>query len=566
MQPTEAAKNNPITTTIINITMSSKPCGHTGISRAGCPACDLAEIWAEYSATERRCKQAGEDAVRLHELSRHATGSDAKAVEKQQQDAERLQNELAARLSLYAEKSKPVNARIQDLQKSNDPTVFDKLAQEYQDDAMVTARANNPQINEEKRLVFHPANPEATETEGGGLERSAFPATMDHLLDNPVGFHIGLALGRDTEWNPSKAVGLSGAPAPMSIGATWGLFGVPTSENEFTTQTTPSILLKNVTDQVLNIFQLGMNPLSFDFIEPPAPETMMRSLEELHEFDLFNITEQVLTPLGKKVSKLGMAPHLAIALLESPRYGCSSQVLSIISMLDATDSADLWRQGFSPTEKAQRKEAKQYFQHPRGDHPTLLDIYQAWRMTHDDDKFVFCTKYYLNMDVLERADQVRKKLRQEMKSSALEIPLVALDVQDPDYYPKVLRALCAGYFMRSAKRATTTTSNNRRIPDEYDTVKRLVRAEKPDWVRFGAQVSPHWVIYEKCQNVKGTPTLSTMSAVEPEWLVEGKDLYWDLEAFPPSHIKDALLETMKNMTGMSQADLGMPEDLGVPEP
>ena len=52
---------------------------------------------------------------------------------------------------------------------------------------------------------------------------------------------------------------------------------------ELIPQTYPEMLRSSLSSVVLQLLKLGIKDLvHFDFIDPPAPETMMRALEQLH--------------------------------------------------------------------------------------------------------------------------------------------------------------------------------------------------------------------------------------------------------------------------------------------
>ena len=67
--------------------------------------------------------------------------------------------------------------------------------------------------------------------------------------------------------------------------------------------------------------KLGIKDLvHFDFIDPPAPETMMRALEELNYLGALN-DDGELTPLGGEMSLLPLDPPLAKVLIHSMHSG-----------------------------------------------------------------------------------------------------------------------------------------------------------------------------------------------------------------------------------------------------
>lgn len=129
-------------------------------------------------------------------------------------------------------------------------------------------------------------------------------------------------------------------------------------KKELIENTYPEILRSNLGSVVLQLKKLGIDDLvHFDFMDPPAPETLMRALEvppffhfrwfELNisppcsAFFLFQLLnylgalddEGTLTELGSVMSEFPLDPQLAKVLIESPKYNCSNEALTIISML-----------------------------------------------------------------------------------------------------------------------------------------------------------------------------------------------------------------------------------------
>ena len=91
----------------------------------------------------------------------------------------------------------------------------------------------------------------------------------------------------------------------------------------------------------------------FDYVDSPAPETLMRALELLYYLGALD-TEFTLTPLGTIMAQFPLDPQVsgpisqnsahgvwierflpqfAKLLIESPRFGCSNEILTIVAML-----------------------------------------------------------------------------------------------------------------------------------------------------------------------------------------------------------------------------------------
>ena len=76
---------------------------------------------------------------------------------------------------------------------------------------------------------------------------------------------------------------------------------------------------------MLQLKRLGIEDLvHFDFMDPPAPETLMRALELLNYLGALD-DEGELTPLGRQMSEFPLDPQLSKALISaaSPDLHCS---------------------------------------------------------------------------------------------------------------------------------------------------------------------------------------------------------------------------------------------------
>merc|ERR1719487_506867 len=104
-------------------------------------------------------------------------------------------------------------------------------------------------------------------------------------------------------------------------------------KKELMEQTYPEILRSNLGSVVLQLKKLGIEDLvHFDFMDPPAPETLMRALELLNYLGALD-DDGNLTDLGSVMSEFPLDPQMAKMLVISPKYKCSNEVLSITAML-----------------------------------------------------------------------------------------------------------------------------------------------------------------------------------------------------------------------------------------
>ncbi|CRG84288.1 pre-mRNA-splicing factor ATP-dependent RNA helicase DHX15/PRP43 [Talaromyces islandicus] len=296
-------------------------------------------------------------------------------------------------------------------------------------------------------------------------------------------------------------------------------------KKELIDQTYPEILRSNLSSTVLELKKLGIDDLvHFDLMDPPAPETLMRALEELNYLACLD-DDGNLTALGRLASEFPLDPALAVMLTTSPEFYCSNEILSITALLSVP-------QVFMRPH-AQRKRAdemKNLFAHPDGDHLTLLNVYHAFKGPEAQaNPKQWCHDHFLSLRSLQSADNVRLQLLRIMERE--EVELVSTPFDDKKYYENIRRALVAGFFMQVAKKESTGKS-------VYTTVKdnQSVLLHPSTVLGYDAE----WVLYNEF--VLTTKNyIRTITSVKPEWLLEISPVYYDISTFPKGDVRSALL-------------------------
>jgi len=145
-------------------------------------------------------------------------------------------------------------------------------------------------------------------------------------------------------------------------------------KNEMQDNTYPEILRSNLGAVVIQLKKLGIDDLvHFDFMDPPAPETLMRALELLNYLAALD-DDGNLTELGAIMAEFPLDPQLAKMLIASCEYNCSNEILSIVAMLSVPQCF------VRPNEaKKASDDSKLRFAHIDGDHLTLLNVYHAFK-------------------------------------------------------------------------------------------------------------------------------------------------------------------------------------------
>lgn len=81
-----------------------------------------------------------------------------------------------------------------------------------------------------------------------------------------------------------------------------------------------------------------------------------------------------LTPVGRKMSEFPMEPSMAKMLIVSVDYQCSSEMLTIVSMLSVPSVF------YRPKERMEEADAaREKFNVPESDHLTLLNVFNQWK-------------------------------------------------------------------------------------------------------------------------------------------------------------------------------------------
>ncbi|RHZ77612.1 hypothetical protein Glove_174g192 [Diversispora epigaea] len=280
---------------------------------------------------------------------------------------------------------------------------------------------------------------------------------------------------------------------------------------ELQEQTYPEILRSNLGSVVLQLKKLGIDDLvHFDFMDPPAPETLMRALELLNYLAALD-DDGNLTTDGHLMAEFPLDPQLAKMLIESPKYKCSNEILSIAALLSVPNVF------LRPNDlKKQAEDAKSKFAHTDGDHLTLLNVYHAYKANINDPDW--CYNNFLNGRTLKAADNVRQQLKRIMERCDEE--LVSTSFEDKNYYTNIRQALTAGFFMQVAHLEKS---------GHYLTCKDNQVVQLHPSSSLGHQ--PEWVLYNEF--VLTTKNyIRTVTEVKAEWLLEIAPMYYDLRNFP----------------------------------
>lgn len=297
-------------------------------------------------------------------------------------------------------------------------------------------------------------------------------------------------------------------------------------KSEMQSNTYPEILRSNLGTVVLQLKKLGIDDLvHFDFMDPPAPETLMRALELLNYLSALD-DDGDLTELGSMMAEFPLDPQLAKMVIASTDHNCSNEALSIVAMLSV-------QQVFMRPNDAKKAadESKMKFAHIDGDHLTLLNVYHAFKQNHEDVQW--CYDNFLNLRSLKSADNVRQQLARIM--DRFNLKRTSTDFNSREYYINIRKSLVTGFFMQIAHLERTghylTVKDNQVVQLHPSTCL----DHKPEWVLYNEFVLTTKNYIRTCTDVKA------------EWLVKTATNYYDMTNFPNCEAKKVLERVIERM-------------------
>ena len=304
--------------------------------------------------------------------------------------------------------------------------------------------------------------------------------------------------------NANQRSGRAGRTGP---GTAWRMYTEYAYRNEMFLQTIPEIQRTNLSNVLLQLKSLGVkNLLDFDFMDPPPQDTMMTSLYDLWALGALDNTGD-LTPLGEKMSAFPMEPSLSKLIIESETYGCSEEMLTIVSMLSVPTVF------YRPPERMEESDAaREKFFVPESDHLTLLNVYNQWKSHAYRDEW--CVKNFLHPKALRRAREIRQQIMDIMKFKQMKYVSCGTD------WDIIRRCICSGYFHQAARVRTV---------GEYANIRTGLPCHlHPTSALYGLGFLPDYVVYNELI-VTSKEFMSTVTAVDPHWLAEFGSVFYTIK-------------------------------------
>merc|ERR1719487_224019 len=231
----------------------------------------------------------------------------------------------------------------------------------------------------------------------------------------------------------------AGRAGRTKAGKCFRLYTKPTFDKDLAATCHPEILRANLNQVLLTLKKLNIDDVvHFDYMDPPAPETMMRALEDLNMLGAID-DEAELTELGQLMADMPLEPELSRSVLMSGKWGVLDETLTVVAMLSVPTPFLRGPKG----SKASKKMHSQFY-HPSGDHLTLMQVYDAFLENRANSKD-WCWNNYLSERSLVQATNVRRQLESMAKRKG-----IANVRKSEDVSADVRKSLLEGFFMQVA--------------------------------------------------------------------------------------------------------------------
>jgi HrpA-like RNA helicase len=249
--------------------------------------------------------------------------------------------------------------------------------------------------------------------------------------------------------------------------------------------------------RVRDFYSLSL-PTSFD------RNNLLKSLETLYSLKIIDLNGELTTGLGDTAAKLPLEPTLAVMLLNSykPEFGCSEEILTLVSMLSAGNVFAFRKDSGSILK------FKKTFGAKEGDLLTLVNLFTLYYSQSNRDRKQFCNERPINEYVLVQAAEIKQSLESAFEKLGRKKHSSADDVEC------LQRCICSALFANVAQ-------------INPDGSYRLLMAEKTTVHLHPTSIAntnyPRWVVYhslEESTEDNSKMWIKDVSQIEVSWLTE----------------------------------------------
>eukprot|EP00055_Hartaetosiga_balthica_P015533 m.92383 g.92383 ORF g.92383 m.92383 type:complete len:1274 (+) comp8890_c0_seq2:198-4019(+) len=304
--------------------------------------------------------------------------------------------------------------------------------------------------------------------------------------------------------NANQRSGRAGRTGP---GQCFRLYTESIYKYELLPMTVPEIQRTNLANVVLLLKSLGVEDLmDFDFMDPPPQENILQSMYQLWILGALDNTG-MLTPLGREMVEFPLSPPLSKMLIASVSLECSSEILTIVSML----SVD--KHFFRPRGREEESDSKrEKFQVPESDHLTLLNVYQQWKANKYSRHWA--AEHFIHSKSMEKVREVRSQLLDIMKKQKMD------HISCGTEWDIVRKCICCAFFHQAARL--------KGIGEYVNARTGMPCHMHPTSALYGMGINPEWIIYHDLV-MTSKEYMQFVTAVEPQWLAEFGPVFYSVK-------------------------------------
>ncbi|XP_045199872.2 uncharacterized protein LOC123554063 [Mercenaria mercenaria] len=247
----------------------------------------------------------------------------------------------------------------------------------------------------------------------------------------------------------------------------------------------PEILRIQVSQAMLKLILLGVDPMNFDYVQSPSREAMVSAMEELEEIGA--AADRTITELGRWIAKLPVEPKLGAFIKKGIDRGFPIEVLVVAGC--SSQSGIFYRAG-TAEEKKTADMRKMKFCHNDGDFLTALNVFREWDKINEKAKGRWCTENSVNgkamKGVREMMNEILSTLKKEFDFN------IKHKFQPPDDADGVVKQLVFDCMMNNLAIYLGHESAG------YLIVKRMQRVQlHPGSALVSLGSHPEWVVFNR---------------------------------------------------------------------
>ncbi|XP_063402504.1 uncharacterized protein LOC134686725 [Mytilus trossulus] len=361
-----------------------------------------------------------------------------------------------------------------------------------------------------KRKIVFATNSAETSITIPGIKYVVDSGRIKEMQFDPKKNISSLVVTLVTQSSANQRSGRAGRTAP---GKCFRLY----SESEYKEMnvcSTPEILRVNLGQAILKLMELGVDPISFDFVESPPRDQLTNAMETL--VSIGAVADGILTDVGKWIAKLPFDPIFGAFIHDA--IECHVGIEALILTACCGSGGSLFYRSGNLEEKTNADKMKIRFSHLGGDVMTMLNAYREWHIQPENSKGKWCAKNYVNgktiKAVRETATEVLSILRKELQIK-LEFKL-----SDPEKVDLMLQKMIFKTFKHNICHYLGHERAGYHVIHKAHDVCLFPSSSLPS-----LGLKPEWLVIEQVLHINRDYCVNA-TPVPVEWIEEGLEEGW----------------------------------------